>query len=63
MITTQRRHNIPAPRDLARQPRDGAGDLVDFGEEDDSWEFGGGVVRDGGVVEEDALFSILILTS
>lgn len=54
MITTQRRDNIPPTRDLARQPRDGASDLVDFGEEDDSWEAGAGVGGDGGVVEEYA---------
>lgn len=38
----------------ACETEDGAGDLVDFGEEDDGGEGGVGVVGDGGVDEEDA---------
>ena len=59
VVTTQRSDDVAPTRDLARQAGDGTGDLVDFGEEDDSWEFGGRVGGDGGVVEEDSLGFLL----
>lgn len=46
--------DVALSRNLTGETEDRAGDLVDFGEADDAWEGGVGVVGDGGVHDEDA---------
>ena len=53
MVAGGRGYDVAMAGDLPCESGDGACDLVDFGEEDDAWEAGLGVVRDRGVVEED----------
>lgn len=46
--------NVAVRGELPAETRDRAGDLIDFGEENDAWEAGAWVAWDGGVEEEDS---------
>ena len=54
VVGRRRGDNVAVRGELPAQPRDGAGDLVDLGEEDNPGEAGARVAGDGGVEEEDA---------